>query len=70
MMSSFGSMVDEECEAALLELKSAKETGDFDPDTDPNLLHQLLSDPRMDYDHMVHSLIIGLFLAGGETVIP
>ena len=59
---------EEETKNALLELKEAQEAGTFDPDNDPHLLHQLLSDSTMSVEDIVFRSIFGLFIAGGETV--
>ena len=61
-------VLDEEIESALVKLKEAQDTGEFDPDSDPHLLHQLLSDPTMSLENVAQTAILSLFVAGGETV--
>ena len=60
--------MDAEVKRACTELAETQEAGTFDPDNDPHLLHQLLSDKRMPSPDSVKAIIIDIFNAGGETV--
>ncbi|KAK3094892.1 hypothetical protein FSP39_007578 [Pinctada imbricata] len=59
--------VNKEVKRAHEELLKAQESGTFDPDSDPHLLHQLLSDKRITSPEKAKAIIIDLFNAGGET---
>ncbi|KAK3097234.1 hypothetical protein FSP39_007860 [Pinctada imbricata] len=60
-------LVRTEVSAAMKKLDKLKSTGQFDPDKDPHLLHQLLSEPHMVKSGQAGLTIFGLFTAGGET---
>ncbi|KAK3092315.1 hypothetical protein FSP39_001212 [Pinctada imbricata] len=58
--------VESEVKKAKEELIKAQEKEDFDPDKDPHLIYQLLSDKRMSPDS-VKAILVDIINAGGES---
>ena len=62
------SIFEKEAAALLERVAEAEKSDSYDPDKDPPLLHQLLSDPDMKDAETAVNAVLALFIAGGETV--